>query len=512
MPENPLSDPISQPVSGTMNYNLALLRNTLRAGVNADVVTRRFECGDFPAAAVYVDGMANAEYISQHILRPLIESAPCADESASSRAACAAAERLSSCGVKPCQALDDVMESVLSGDTALFFEGCAEALVVDTKGFPKRGVEQPVNETTVIGAQEAFVENLKTNLSLLRRGVRTPRFVAEPLQVGTGAPRGVALVYLDGVCNEQILSEARRRITHLDMDYIAGIEVLEQLLEDSPHSLFPQFAHTERPDRAVSFLLEGMALILIDGSPQALGVPASLLHLIHAPDVTFLRYPAGTFLRLVSVMGVLLTAFLPGVYLSLLSYHNEVLPLALMTSIYETQSRVPIPVFFELLLMGFAFDLINTAGARIPGAFGQALGVVSALIIGQAAVTADLVSPMLIIVVAVSGLGQLMITDYNLSLSFRMLQLLFSLSAALGGLYGMSLALLFFFGELCSLSSMGVPFFYPFAPTRMHNPDLLTRYPVWQQRVRQYLANPGRMMRAQGRARAWEKEKNDDDE
>ena len=228
--------------------------------------------------------------------------------------------------------------------------------------------------------------------------------------------------------------------------------------------------------------------------------------------MTFLRYPAGTFLRLVSVMGVLLTAFLPGVYLSLLSYHNEVLPLALMTSIYETQSRVPIPVFFELLLMGFAFDLINTAGARIPGAFGQALGVVSALIIGQAAVTADLVSPMLIIVVAVSGLGQLMITDYNLSLSFRMLQLLFSLSAALGGLYGMSLALLFFFGELCSLSSMGVPFFYPFAPTRMHNPDLLTRYPVWQQRVRQYLANPGRMMRAQGRARAWEKEKNDDDE
>ena len=175
------------------------------------------------------------------------------------------------------------------------------------------------------------------------------------------------------------------------------------------------------------------------------------------------------------LMGVLLTAFLPGVYLSLLSYHNEVLPLALMTSIYETQSRVPIPVFFELLLMSFAFDLINTAGARIPGAFGQALGVVSALIIGQAAVTADLVSPMLIIVVAVSGLGQLMITDYNLSLSFRMLQLLFSLSAALGGLYGMSLALLFFFGELCSLSSMGVPFFYPFAPTRMHNPDLLTR-------------------------------------
>lgn len=512
MQKNPLQDSISLPVSAALDENLAHLRRTMRAARNSDVMIRRFDCGDFPAAAVYVDGMANAETISLHILRPLMEGAPCAEADGGSIAARVASERLSSCGVKPCGRLDAAMNAALSGDTALFFDGCAEALLVDTKGFPTRGVEQPVNETTVIGAQEAFVENLKTNLTLLRRAVRTPRFVAEALQVGTGAPRAVSLVYLDGVCNEQILAECRRRILHVDMDYVSGIEMLEQLLEDAPHSLFPQFAHTERPDRAASFLLEGMALLLLDGSPHALGVPSSLLHLVHAPDVSFLRYPAGTFLRLVSAMGVLLTAFLPGVYLSLLSYHNEVLPLALMTSIYETQSRVPIPVFFELLLMGFAFDLINTAGARVPGVFGQALGVVSALIIGQAAVTADLVSPMLIIIVAVSGLGQLMITDYNLSLSFRMIQLFYSLSAALGGLYGLALALLVSFGELCSLSSMGVPFFYPFAPSRMHNPDLFTRYPVWQQRVRQYLSNPGRLQRASGHARAWRKEPSLDDE
>ena len=510
MPDDPLRDAIAEPVSNTLEYNLARLKEKLRAGRNTDVTARRIVFAGRGAAAFFLDGMADAKFVSQHVLRPLLEAAPCAAEN-ENLAEYAAGEVLSSCALKPAEKLDEVMSAVLGGDTALFFDGCAEALVIDTKGFVKRGVDQPVSETTVIGAHEAFVESLKSNLTLLRRGVRSPRFVAEIVEVGTGAPQSAALIYLDGVCNEQIVSEARRRITHIEMDHVSNLEMLEQLLEDSPYSIFPQFAHTERPDRASSFLLEGMAVLLMDGSPQALGVPATLMHMLHFPDVAFLRFQSGTFLRLVSVIGMILTLFLPGVYLSLLSYHNEVLPLALMTSIYETQSRVPVPVFFELLLMGLAFDLINTAGARVPGAFGQGLGVVSALIIGQAAVTADLVSPMLIIIVAVAGLGSLLITDYNLSLAFRMLQLAFSLSAALGGLFGIALAMLFFFGELCSMTSMGVPVFYPFAPARMHNPDLLTRYPLWQQRVRNYLSNPAQILRARGRARAWEKEKPDDE-
>lgn len=508
MPQDPLTDPIAEPVSAALEYNVARLKQALRAGQNKDVTVRRVCCAGFSVALVFLDGMAGAAQINQHILRPLLRAQEDPQPS-SARAAYLAGSVLSSASLSQCDSLDEAMRAVLDGDTVLFCEGCPQALLVETKGFAKRGVEQPINETTVSGPHEAFSENLKINQTLLRRALHSPRLVLESLSVGTGAPKSCALVYLDGVCNEQMLERARKRVAGVNMDYVSTLEELEQLLEDNPYSLFPHFVHTERPDRAVSFLIEGGALLLMDGSPLALCMPVTLLHLLHSPDVAFQRFPSGTFLRLICAIGVLLTTFLPGVYLSLVTFHSEVLPLALMTSIYETQSRVPIPIFFELLLMGVAFDLINTAGARIPGAFGQGLGVVSALVIGQAAVSADLVSPMLIIVVAVSGLGSMIIGDYGLSLSFRMLQMLFSLAAAIGGLYGISLLMLVCFCELCMQQSMGVPFFYPFAPSRMHNPDLITRYPIWQQRARMYLSNPVRILRARGPARAWDKEEKD---
>lgn len=509
MPQNPLQDPISEPVSSTLEYNLARLKTALRASRNPDVCVRRVACGDFPAGLIFMDGMVDVDLIDEHILRPLLKTTSDAAEP-SERADLLAREVLTSAIVKYADTLDEAMQAILNGDTSLFLDGCAHALVVETKGYAKRSVEQPVNETTISGPHEAFVENLKTNLTLLRRALRSPRLVCEQLSVGDGAPKACSLAYLDGVCNEQVLSQVRRRIAGTRIDYVSTIEELDQFIEDRPNSLIPQFTHTERPDRAVSFLMEGMCVLFMDGSPVALGMPATLLHLLHSPDVAFLRYTSGTFIRLIAVVGVLVTVFLPGVYIALLSYHSEVLPLALMTSIYETQSRVPIPVFLELLLMGVAFDLINGAGARMPGALGQGLGVVSALVLGQAAVTADLVSPMLIIIVAISGLGSLIVGDYNLSVSFRLLQLLFTFAAALGGLYGIALLSLVAFCELFTLTSMGVPFFPPYAPARMHNPDLLTRYPIWQQRVRMYLANPARILRVKGRARAWEEEESHD--
>ena len=246
MPDDPLRDAIAEPVSNTLEYNLARLKEKLRAGRNTDVTARRIVFAGRGAAAFFLDGMADAKFVSQHVLRPLLEAAPCAAEN-ENLAEYAAGEVLSSCALKPAEKLDEVMSAVLGGDTALFFDGCAEALVIDTKGFVKRGVDQPVSETTVIGAHEAFVESLKSNLTLLRRGVRSPRFVAEIVEVGTGAPQSAALIYLDGVCNEQIVSEARRRMTHIEMDHVSNLEMLEQLLEDSPYSIFPQFAHTERP-------------------------------------------------------------------------------------------------------------------------------------------------------------------------------------------------------------------------------------------------------------------------
>lgn len=509
MPSDPLADPIREDVSDSLEYSLSRLREALRAGVNSDVVIRRFYVSGFSAALLFLDGMADTRQLNLHILQPALQCPPYEGDPAG-RVDWLRARVLTSASVTQVQELDRVVEAVLRGDAALLADGCPAALTVEAKGFPMRGVEQPVNEVVVIGPHEGFVESAKVNLSLLRRILQSPRFVAERFEAGAGVKSTGWLVYLDGVASEQVLGEARRRLAGINADSVLSLGELEQYIEDSPYALIPQFAHTERPDRAVSFLMSGMFLLFLDGSPMVLAAPATVLHMVHTSDMTHMRFPYGTFLRLVLVVGMLLATFMPALYLALVTHHNETLPLALMTSIYETQSHVQVPVFFELLFMTVSFDLISQAGARMPGALSHGLGVVSALILGQAAVAADLVSPMLIIVVAVSSLGLLTTPDYFFSIGLRLTQFVLLVSAALGGLFGMMLVTLLFATALCSMTSMGAPMLWPYAPARMHNPDLVTRYPLWQQRVRNYLSHPARVLRMRGRGRAWEKDGKED--
>lgn len=502
----PIADKTNRKIDASLEYTLALFRDVLRAPKNADVVLRRFHVAGFDAALVFLDGMANASTINLNILEPCL-LAPAFEGAAAERAGWLSREVVAVSEAKETDQLDDAVASVLVGETVLLCDGCPNALMLETKGFPKRGVEQPVNETVIIGPHEGFNESVKTNLSLVRRILHSPRLVAEKLPIGKGVRTKGILLYLDGVANEQMLEEVRRRVKGVEVDFVMGSGELEQYIEDKPFSLIPQIVHTERPDRAASFLIEGLCVVLVDGSPIALAMPVTFSHLLHTPDASNMRFPYGTFIRIIALLGLLLTILLPGLYLALVTHHNQVLPLALMTSIYETQSRVPVPVFFELVFMSMAFDLINEAGSRMPQTLGQGLGVVSALVLGQAAVAADIVSPMLIIVVAVSGLGSLVVPEYGLSIGVRITQILFLLAAALGGLYGMLLLGLVLLAYLCQMTSLGVPFMAPVAPARMHNPDVLTRYPLWQQRVRNYLANPEQFVRMRGRARRWEGEK-----
>ena len=248
-------------------------------------------------------------------------------------------------------------------------------------------------------------------------------------------------------------------------------------------------------------------MVLMENAPSAMAMPMGLLHLYHAPDDTALRWQYGTFLRILRMAGILISLLLPSVYVSLTMFHPEGMSLSLLISVLESQSRVPLSLFTSMLLMLLVFSLINEAGARVPGSMGGSLSIVSGLILGQAVVEADMFSPLLIIVVAVSGLGSYAVPSFPLTMALRISQLFLVAACGIAGYLGLVLGCFFLLMRISGLTSLNTPYFAPVAPRRPANPDILLHLPVWRQRLRGFFANPYALRRTLGTMRAWDKER-----
>ena len=483
MPEKPNEALLRRELGGDMEKDLALMTKALNAPLNQDVTVRRFEAGGAAACLLFMEGMAGREAIDQHILRPCLAWKEPLPETG--RADFLRRRVLESESVRAASLAGELVESILSGGTALLIDGDSAALLIDTRAFEKRSVGTTMAESVVQGPQEAFVEALRTNITQIRRILRSELLITELTQVGRGLPTQVALLYLRGVAKEETVALTRRRLAALDVPLIQGSGQLEQLIEDHPFSLFPQMLQTERPDRAAACLADGQVALLVDGSPYALIAPVTLFHLLHASDDTFMRWQYGAFLRVVRMAGALVSLLLPALYVAVTSYHTHMLPLNLLTSIAETRARVPLPLITEVLFMEASFYLLNEAGTRIPSQLGSALGIVGALILGQAAVEASLISPILIIVVALTGLGNYSIPNYGVSVGMQMLRLGFVALSAVWGLYGVCLGAWLLCAYLGFMRSFGEPFLAPAVPRYPHNADLLTRGPM-RGRVRRF--------------------------
>lgn len=470
--------------------NLEILRSRLCAPANADVIVRRFRSGAFESAVLAIDGMTDAKEVDENILKPCMDLPDTAGEDVapSERTEFLMAHAVSILPMKMKENIDELIADALSGQCVLMSEGCAVACVMDTRGFEKRTVGRPEAEQVVLGPHESFNESIRTNITLLRRIVQREELITEFVTAGGKMKTRCALLYLRGTADEAMVGRIRGRIESCDYDFALTTGEIEQLIEEHPLSLIPQCVRTERPDRAASFLAEGQVVVLTDGSPAALGAPATFWHQLHTPDDASMRWQYGTFLRIIRLIGVLIHVFLPGAYLAALRFHSELFSPMMLTSVYETSSRVPISAFLEALLMTLAFDLINEAGLRAPGAMGNALGIVSGLILGQSAVSADIVSPLLLIVVAASGLGGFCVPGYALSVGLKLVQLMFLTAGAVGGLYAMCLLLLCLACALCMLNSAGSPLTAPVTPHRRANPDILLRLPLRFQKARAFFA------------------------
>ena len=510
---NTQQDPASQQDSNSAAKNYIskdLLQNRLvmeqefNLPINKDIVIRDIHVGkSTDAFIVFVDGMVDNTIINDYILRPLLTENHFRSVEDECDVDYIIKNVLSINQISKTFTYDEVITQVLNGLTALFIQGCLEVVIIETRGFEKRSIEQPVTETVISGPHEAFTENLRTNLTLVRKIVKNKDLITEMLPVGKTNHSNCGVMYIDGIANTKIVDEVKRRIKSIDIDFIMGSGMLNQLIEDHPYAIFPQILSTERPDRTASFLMEGKVIFICDGTPYASAVPVTFFHMFHSSEDSFMRWQYGTFLRLIRIMAFFLAMFLPGFYVALALYHAEMIPTELLLAIEISRENVPFPVIVEILMVEFGFELIREAGVRVPDVIGQTLGILGALILGQAAVTANLVSPILIIIVAITGLGNFAMPNYYLGVAIRILKFLFIFLGFFAGFYGISIGVFMVGGMACSMKCFGVPYFTPVAPKTEVNPDVIIRQPIWKQRMRPDLLNNPNKTRTGKIVRGW---------
>ena len=489
-----------------LKRNKTFLQQALHLDENTDIVQRSFTSMGLDCMLYYVDGFVSSAWVADYVLRPLMRCPSSLHGKAALEAATQSLITIPETKVlnKPEEAIDALMH----GLCMVMIDTVDQAILMDARFYVKRSISTPQTETVVIGPHEAFTEPMRDNLTLLHRLLPTQELICHMDAVGTKVSTKLCICYLKDACPEETVAELTRRLHACRIDDVINVGMLAQLLEDDPMAPLPQVITTERPDRAVSFLLEGQCVIILDGSSRCLAMPMNLWHLFHAPDDSYMRWQYGTFMRLIRLVGAFLALLLPALFVSVVMYHPIALPMSLLTNIIQSRSVVSISLFTEAMLMLTVFALINEAGTRIPGLLGSSFGLVSALILGTAAVDAGLVSPLLLIVVALSGLGSYALPDYSLSFAFRMGQMALVIAGGLLGLSGVCLMLLWLILRVAGMQSLGHPYLAPSSPERVRNPDRVVRAPVYHQRLLGDTGDPSHMIRTRGRMRFFGKRRN----
>jgi len=399
--------------------------------------------------------------------------------------------------------LDSVSMAVMSGDSALFIDGYAKALVISARGFPNRGVQSCDSEVVVQGSKEAFSEVMRINTMLIRRRIRDTNLKVKQLNIGTRSRTDVALMYLDDVARPWILQETERRLRGIDIDAVLDSGYVEQMIADDWLTPFPTAQTTERPDKAAAAILEGRIVIIVDNSPFALLVPATFNTFFQSAEDYYQHWLIMSFTRIMRYAAGLIAIALPGLYIALTVFHPEMIPTLMILKMAGSRSAIPIPTAVEVLIMDIAFELLREAGVRLPRAVGSTIGIVGGLIIGQAAVEAGIVSPIVVIVTALTGIASFAIPSQTMVSGFRASKYLVILLSSFLGLLGFWLSLLIVLIHMASLRSFGIPYLFPYAAGEVNDygdfKDTFVRAPLRKMGVRPIFARPGNKRRGYGK-------------
>lgn len=507
---------ITKSVSKFLQENLTYLTVQYNALINSDVIIRKFTLNckgkQYNAALIYIDGMVDSDMVNHYVLNPLMHKNRTNSENCNETFIVNKNTDLNFHTTKVTELQDLIYNSLISqnsikiesnfsniiseingGFTCLLVDTLDLAFCVEAKGYETRSIGKPENEVIVRGSQEAFVENIRTNTSMIRRIINNENLIVEQLSLGKLTNTAVAFCYMKNIANEDLVNEVRFRLCNLDIDSIINSGTVEQLIQDSSGILFPQTFATERCDRACNNILEGRVIVLVNGNPYALIVPAILVDFITSPEDTNLKHQYGNFIRIIRSLAFLVAMFLPALYVAVTNFHQELLPTDLVFAISAMRRSIPFPVIVELLIMEISFELIREASLRVPSPIGSTIGIIGGLILGEAAVSANLVTPLLIIIVAITGICSYAIPDFSLNFTIRTFRFMYIILGYIAGFLGISFGLFIQLILLSDLQSFGVSYFSPYLPpsNKNTNSSFLIK-PIWKKENRSSFLNTKR--------------------
>lgn len=485
----------------TLKENLNYLKIKYNSLINSDIVFRNFIISinniNLNAFLIFIDGMVDNDSINNNILKPLLLKNSITMKKTSHSSPASIKFKLKNFiyqqlipqnSIKLENKFNNIYKKINSGYAVLFIDKCNKAFCIETKKIKGRTDSKPQNETIVRGAQEAFVENLRTNTGLIRKTINNENLIIENFSIGKITNTSVAICYMANLTNENLIAEVKYRIQNLEIDSLISSGELEQLITDNK-TIYPEIIATERNDRTCNYLLAGKVAIIVNGSPYALIVPAVFTDFLSSPEDYNLNYYYGNFMRIIRGIAFFFSIFLPGFYIAITTYHQELIPSELLFAIASAREGIPFPIIFEIILMEVSFDLIREAGIRVPSPFGQTIGIIGALVLGDAAVSANIVSPILIIIVAFTGICNFAIPDFSLSFSLRILRFAYIFLGYIAGLLGIVTGFFIHLSYLLTLTSFGVSYFSPQISSIFFQNSYYTIKPIWKREYRNKYLN-----------------------
>lgn len=432
-----------------------------------DFITRQIALGgdnNKEVTLCFIDGLVDSKTLAETVLRPITNSNRFGGDIQSSDAIAKMLGGVTyTASVKCRTVLDDVVQDLLNGFCAIVIDKESTAVTFEVRSNANRSVSDPKEEKVIKGSKDAFIELLKMNTTLVRRKLKNPNLRLKTAEIGKKTSTSVAILYIKDFTNMEIVEEVEKRIKNIDVEGVLTAAAIEESIVDHPATPFPQLISTERPDKFCMNLLEGRVGILIDGLPMGYLAPGTFAQFFKVPEDVANHFLVASSLTTLRYVALLVTLLLPAFYVAVAIYHHEMLPTKMMQSIIDAKQAVPFPTAIEVLLMLVAFELLQEAGLRLPNPIGQTVSIIGALIVGQSAVEAKVVSPVVVIIIATAGISGYTVPNQDMASALRITRLILVIFAIFGGMFGIAIGTVLLVYHLCTLESYGVTYMTPFA-------------------------------------------------
>ena len=482
-----LEETLKKTITNNFDDNKKLIEDIF--SMNIDFIKRDFSFHDdqnIPAVWYYTDGLVNTQVVEDTIkaltlFKGKLDTPQVGQVSAVQLLEQVKKDVLTNSSVEVIDNFDKAINGIMAGDSVILIKGYSRALMIPTRGWDTRSVDEPQTEQVVRGPRDGFTETIRTNTALVRRRIRDPLLRVEGMQIGRKSKTDINILYLEGTVKEGLVEEVKERLQKIKIDAVLESGYIEELIKDSPMSPFTTMQSSERPDKVASGLLEGRVAIFVDNTPFVLIAPSYFWEFFQASDDYYSGFLAGSFFRAIRYIAFIISLTLPSIYVMLVSFHQEMIPTELALTIASGREVIPFPVLLEALVMEIAFELMREAGLRMPKPVGQAVSIVGSLVIGQAAVQAGIVSPFMVILVALTGIASFAIPNYSASFSIRLIRFPLLIASGTLGLLGFSAVFTILAVHALSIRSFGEPYLAPATPFQpTDQKDIVFRAPWWK--------------------------------